>query len=455
MEKRQKILGINTGFEDLEYEGFDEYSILSNISLFDYDAIVIDSDLLSESYKEDITKVYQGKRLISKMDSPRIVDDFKRLGTQLIDFLNQGKTVFVLMGKNENCYIHTGKTEYSGSGKNARASDIVTEFDTYSFLPIKLNLNHVVGEKFTLCCSAPYLEFFKSTKNNNFYKVYFDSDNSKTLLKITDTEKSISAVCDYGKGKIVLLPYIYYSYDYENEEDWEKDGKNYLDALFALNERISSKLEDYALPKWTEDFCILNENKEKDELKKEYKKLKKIEEKIYEKEQKLIEIQSYKALVSATGEVLEDIVKKVLSEMGFVLECTEKGRSDIIAKFDEQPIVAEIKGVTKSAAEKHGAQLEKWVSQYFADTGIMPKSLLIVNGFCDIPLEKRTEDIFPHQMLQYCEARGHTLISTIQLLCLYIDIKTNPECLDDRISELLNHTGVYNRYTNLNDYLKK
>ena len=43
MEKRQKILGINTGFEDLEYEGFDEYSILSNISLFDYDAIVIDS----------------------------------------------------------------------------------------------------------------------------------------------------------------------------------------------------------------------------------------------------------------------------------------------------------------------------------------------------------------------------------------------------------------------------
>ena len=252
-----------------------------------------------------------------------------------------------------------------------------------------------------------------------------------------------------------MLPYIYYSYDYENEEDWEKDGKNYLDALFALNERISSKLEDYALPKWTEDFCILNENKEKDELKKEYKKLKKIEEKIYEKEQKLIEIQSYKALVSATGEVLEDIVKKVLSEMGFVLECTEKGRSDIIAKFDEQPIVAEIKGVTKSAAEKHGAQLEKWVSQYFADTGIMPKSLLIVNGFCDIPLEKRTEDIFPHQMLQYCEARGHTLISTIQLLCLYIDIKTNPECLDDRISELLNHTGVYNRYTNLNDYLKK
>ena len=56
-------------------------------------------------------------------------------------------------------------------------------------------------------------------------------------------------------------------------------------------------------------------------------------------------------------------------------------------------------------------------------------------------------------MLKYCMARGHALISTIQLLCLFIDIKNNPSCKKERIKELLETEGIYNRYINLDDYL--
>ena len=78
--------------------------------------------------------------------------------------------------------------------------------------------------------------------------------------------------------------------------------------------------------------------------------------------------------------------------------------------------------------------------------------VLIVNGFCDIPVAERTEDVFPHQMLKYCEARGHALITTTQLLCLYIETQRDPACKDDRINELLSCVGKYERYHDVFEY---
>lgn len=131
----------------------------------------------------------------------------------------------------------------------------------------------------------------------------------------------------------------------------------------------------------------------------------------------------------------------------------EFDRYMLFQTYGDTGIVAEIKGVSKSAAEKHAAQLEKWVSQFIEDNGSIPKALLIVNGFCDTPLADRTEEVFPNQMLKYSESRGHILITTTQLLCLYIETQQNPECKDSRIKELLSSVGKYNRYQNINDYL--
>ena len=152
--------------------------------------------------------------------------------------------------------------------------------------------------------------------------------------------------------------------------------------------------------------------------------------------------------------MLDAFVKQVLAELGFTLLEAEKGRSDIVAKYGEDAIVAEVKGVTKSAAEKHAAQLEKWVSQYIEENEVSPKGMLIVNGFCDTPLNERLEDVFPQQMLKYCVARGHVLLTSTQLLCLYIEVCKNPTCKEERITELLSCIGKYERYRETKDYLK-
>ena len=448
------ILGINTIFESINYNGFTHDEFRSATSFMDYDAVLIDTSYLAQNYKEDYPAMFEGKRMISKNESRLMIEEFARTKAQIVEFLKQGKNVFVLMATNENCFIHTGKTEYSGTGKNARGTNIVTEFNTFAFLPIELNPTMVSGEKFNITCQPPYSTFFQTTKDMTYYDAYFEAPKKSSLLTLPNSDKSISAVFEYEKGKIVILPYPYDEGYFETEKEWEKYAKKYLAALFELNNALKSTAEAYTFPLWSEGVKILDEENEEIKLAQDLKKLRSIEAKIKKHEEILREIRKKKILITASGTPLEEVVQETLQEIGFTLSETEVGRSDIIASYNGTDIVAEIKGVSKSAAEKHAAQLEKWVAQFIEKKEHAPKPILIVNGYCDTPLVERAEDVFPNQMLKYCETRGHALITTTQLLCLYIEIKKNPACAEERITELLSCVGKYQRYLDYDKHIK-
>lgn len=451
----KKIVGINTCFESLEYENFDEYEVSARISLLDYDAIVINADYLIRCYTSSYESSYQNKTCLSEYNSAQIVEDYNKIKGQIEELLKQGRNVFVLMGNNDNCYIYTGEKQYSGTGKNARQTNIVREFNAYSFLPIKLNVTEVVGEQIDICCPSPYREFFTNTRDCYYYATYFSTTENSTILgKIKGTDKAIAAVIPFSNGKIVLLPQIYEEEEYNAKESWKENGKKYLDSLFELNRRLSINVDEINVPEWVDNIYILDE---KVKLKKQNSiesKIAKLQNELENEKVAIKEIQKYKLLLTSSGTILEEIVKQVLAELGFTILEAEKGRSDIIAKYGEEAIVAEVKGVTKSAAEKHAAQLEKWVSQYYEENEVSPKGVLIVNGFCDTPLNERLEDVFPQQMLKYCVARGHVLLTSTQLLCLYIEVCKNPTCKEARITELLSCIGKYERYRETKDYLK-
>ena len=452
--KKAKILGLNTAFESLEYPGFSENRFCSTISLLDYDAVVIDVGFLAENGYGTGASTYQNRVRLSDYQSSQIVDDFGTIREQLDELLRQGRNLFVLMGRNENCYIFTGEKQFSGTGKNARQTNIVREFDMYSFLPIRIEATHVFGTKISADPKTPYYSFLKDTAEYGQYASYFSvAEDHVPLATISGTEKMVAAVIPYAKGKIVCLPQPYYEDEYVNPDEWPTCGKYYLDRLFELNAKLSAPDTEASFPDWAGKIRILNEQEalvKKTEIERKIAEL----QNELEKQNHLIEgIQRYKLLLTSSGNCLEDIVKQVLSELGFSLTETEKGRSDIIAHYNGTHIVAEIKGVSKSAAEKHAAQLEKWVSQYIEENEITPKALLIVNGFSDMPVKDRNEAVFPHQMLKYCEARGHALITTTQLLCLFIEIQQKPECKDERLGELLSCVGIYQRYQNIENYL--
>lgn len=450
--KKKNILGLNTEFDSLKYEGFQENRFSSSISLLDYDAVVIDVGFLADTYHDDGT--FENKTLLSEYSSHQILEDFSIIKDQIIELLKQGRQLFLLMGKNENCCIYTGEKQYSGTGKNARRTSIVRELDMYSFLPVSIKATHVYGNELSICGNSPYRDFLKQTTDCCQYASYFSVREKHTpLAYIAGTGKIAAAVIPYEAGKIICLPQPYYKDDYTKVEYWRKNGTHYLDALFELNERLSISNEEIDFPIWANDIYVLNEKEEIEIQNQLEKQIVGLQDKLSEQKRRIEEIQKYKLLLTASGRVLEEITKQVLRELGFSILDAEKGRSDIIAKYGDTGIVAEIKGVSKSAAEKHAAQLEKWVSQYIEENESVPKGLLIVNGFCDVPISERTEDVFPHQMLKYCEARGHALLTTTQLLCLFIEVQRDPTCKIDRINELLSCVGKYMRYKDVSECL--
>lgn len=445
----QEILGIDTPFYALNYKGFTNVDFHSTTSFMDYDAVVISARSLALNYGSYDT--YNGKVCLPVDASFRMKEDFDRTRMQIIELLKQGRNVFVLMARNEDCYIHTGKSSYSGTGKNARKTNYVAEFDAFSFLPVKIKPTMVVGKTFNIVCRTPYASFFQVTAHLSYYAAYFTAPKQSTLLTIPNSDKAVSAVFEYEKGKIILLPC---PYTYKTEEASKKYGKKYLDALFELNHALMACEDSYSLPLWTDGLKILDEEDKEKKLEQDLKKLENIKAEIAKHEALINKIRRKKILLTASGTMLEEVVKETLQEIGFALHESEVGRSDIIASYNGVDVVAEIKGVSKSAAEKHAAQLEKWVAQFTEEKEHSPKALLIVNGYCDTPLSARTEEVFPDQMLKYCKSREHALITTTQLLCLYIEIKNNPTCAKERIMELLSCVGKYSRYLDYKKYLR-
>ncbi len=441
---KNKLLGINTDLDTEVLVCLEEYGFNVNVSFSDYDAVVIDTGYLIRNYEESPLSPYQNKKLLSKNDSHRIVEEFHVLYKQIIDYLKQGKTIFIIIGNNENCFIYNDSL-----GINDKEI-----FDTYSFLPFNFDITNLTGERYVQCGNNQYKEFFDNTGSLIRYSAQFTLENAVPLLKVPNSDKMISAEMPYKNGRIVLLPSVEYDYCGEDDEEYEKNKRLYSVELYKLVDKIYNSDSDFIMPKWVNDFYILEEKQQQEKYKSDLLKLEKLKKRIEKEKENLEETQRYKGLLTETGTSLEGIAKKVLLEIGFKLHETESGRSDIIASYKDQNIVAEVKGVTKSAAEKHAAQLEKWVSQFIEENEVTPKALLIVNAFKDTPVFERTEDVFPKQMLKYSEAREHALISTTQLLFLYIEIITNPDKKDDLIAELLSTVGVYNKYENITEYLK-
>ena len=454
VQQGQTILGVNTRFGSLEYNGLTECNFDSGISFLDYDAVIIDTQSIVDRYNYFPGSSFNGKSCLLLDDSLRLREDFAKTKAQIVEFLKQGRIVFVLLEDNTDCFVHTGRKKITGTGKSAQATSFVEKFDFLSFLPTSFSPTMVQGEKFDIVCTPPYSSFFQATRNLFYYAGYFSADKMTPLLTIAGCDKVISAVFECEKGKIVILPHPYLGGDYETEEGWKKWGKKYLDALFELNHALMFCVDSYELPAWADGIKVLNEQDEEIKLEQEINKLRNVKAAIEKRKESIRKIRQKKILITGRGTPLEEVVKETLQEIGFALHEAEVGRSDVVASYDGTDVVAEIKGVSKSAAEKHAAQLEKWAVQFLEENDHAPKAILFVNGYCNTPLAERTEDVFPDQMLKYSEGRGHALVTTTQLLCLYSEIKNNPACAKERIKELLSCVGRYPRYKNYKKYIQ-
>lgn len=450
MRKQQRMLGIDTDFSNYDESCLVQDSFLSHTSFFDYDAVIFNTQNIVRNYMTNSHKTRENKVCLSQANSIKICEDYQRMQQQIIDYLRSGKNVFILMGHNENRCIIREETNCFGRNELGQY-----EFDMYSFLPVPVVETYSYGRDMQFCCGSPYKEFFEAITEFTGYSVHYTVQEEPTtpLAKIKGGEKIVSSVIECADGKLIFLPQPNLTTSNDVQRYWEKNTKLFLDSLFELDARLHTPKE-VVMPAWVEKISILDEAKHIDTFNQIMNNITELEQKVQEEKEMIRHIQNYKSLITSRGVALEEITKQVLSELGFKLSDTEPGRDDIIAKYKDIDIVAEIKGIKNSAAEKHAAQLEKWASTFLEKNERVPKPILIVNGYCETPLQERTDPVFPEQMIPYSTRRNHALLTTTKLLCLYIEIKTNPSVKEERIRELLETVGVYKRYDDISSYIK-
>ncbi|MGY3779520.1 hypothetical protein [Isobaculum melis] len=442
-------LGLSTKFSHLRFKNIDLLEFKSYNSLLEFDIVLIDLDCILLEYDTE-NNPYKGKKVLTIDSSFEFLSDYARIKNEIDYLLDIGKTIYVTPPVDRIFYIHTGDKQYSGTGRNQKITNVVQEFDILDIVPISLDTTISFGDKVTPSTDSVYKALFEVKGMDYCYNAYFESsDTGIPLAYVTNTKKIVSQAFSVSKGHIVLLPSVLDSEHYLTEKKFREVVNSFLHVIDDLEEEIKSPLSDFSLPEWANKYNILDEKEKKkkiEEIDLEIEKLMSTREKI---NNSLIGIQKYKLVFTSTGKELESIVCELLLDLRFESESVEHNRADGIFKYGDTKVVVEIKGVNGSSAEKHGAQLEKWVAEFIEKEGITPKPLLIVNGFRNKDLSVRNDDVFPNQMVNYSVKREHCLISTLQLLGIYSEIKNNPSSKDTIINELLNTIGIYDKF---NDY---
>lgn len=197
---KNKIVGVSLSFSHMNFMNIDLISFRSYISLLDYDIVLIDLAGISSEYNYDkdykgIEQLYSGKRCLSNDDSFKFLSDFIRRKEEIKDLLVLGKTFYIMLPVESSFYIYSGKSEYSGTGKNRQKTHLLDEVNILDILPIKINMTTGFGSKLVYSTDSPYGILFEIKGMSYYYNAYFSTeDNGIPVAYIANTEKNISEV---------------------------------------------------------------------------------------------------------------------------------------------------------------------------------------------------------------------------------------------------------------------
>ncbi|WP_277506364.1 MULTISPECIES: hypothetical protein [unclassified Paenibacillus] len=420
---------------DNYWEGVTEISYESGYSLLGYETVIWrPSALFSKYYDDDSVQYHKGYPILDIHTSTRLQRDIERRKREMLALLDKGKSIFIIAPIPNSCYIRSSVNE-------------LYEFRIIDALPVGVEFEHAEGFNLEFKGDELFKSFVEINKDYMKYYANIRLPEGRPFLYIKDTDAVVGTYTNYSNGKIVFIPNIIDSYGRMRDHDKSYAESIFIDSIYRINSDLNKDIEVEELPEWSRNYFLPNEREEYARLSEIQKQIDLLNTQIDEQVKTIKALEKYKVLFTGTGKPLEQIVKELLIELGFEVTEGLPGRDDLILKYNDKVAVVEVKGVGKSAAEKHAAQLEKWVSGYIEKFGIRPKGILIVNSFCKLPLLERTEDTFPNQMLVYSERREHALINTLQLLGAYIDVQKNPDIREQVIEEIFNTIGKLVSYT--------
>lgn len=166
---------------------------------------------------------------------------------------------------------------------------------------------------------------------------------------------------------------------------------------------------------------------------------------VQELEAQVLNIQSFRRLLYATGGELEAIVKRALEELGGEVLPSKYSQEEYILEFEGKEFLIEVKGVTKSIALSHIRQLNDYLLKYQEDTGKECKGILFGNAWRNTPPDMRgleETQVFPDNVVKRAEQWGISLVSSTAFFGAFVQALRSPKSSNSLLTKMTTCSGV-------------
>ena len=418
--------------------GLGEYvEFNSRTSLLDADFVLFCPNLGYYGYS---SQDYQGKPLLSDTFSFQLQEAITHWRRELSDFLNAGKTVFVIMSDREEVYVSTGEKKYSGSGRNRITTNIVCPLSNYDLLPFPASVVESKGTSMRLHPREDLLrEYWQQFGDESEYRVHVEQSDLFRPLVVTRHGGRIvgSILRTKSGGALVALPWInfdreeFISEKDEKEDDEDEDeeyawtpkgigwGKKYLRTLESLDKAIRSQSETTPVPQWARDdkFRTNREIALSEELAQIQSKISELEKKREKVKEKLVEAGFLKGLLFEQGHPLENAILETMRLMDFVANTYRDSDSefDAVLECPEGRCIGEVEGRdSKPIGIDKMRQLEVNINEDFSrgEVSEYAKGILFGNAYRLSPPSDRPAEHFTAKCIKAAERNRTALIRT-------------------------------------------
>lgn len=377
---------------------------------------------------------FQGKPRIADNASFNLLEDSRYWQAELSTALDAGKTVFVFFRGLQEVYVYTGRDTQSGTGKNAKVTNLVASFDNYQFFPTKLpKIVPKEGSEILFCGNPVFSSFWSEFESSLRYESYLDGEVANPLFVTRTGEKAVGALFRVGKGNLVLLPPMgrtqngFRTLDRETDEIvWtpkaRRFGDRLIDVLLGMDKMLRTREDRTPPPDWAsyESFQLAEETRLKKEI---GEKDKEISDLVVKKNEMLTELDQttrLRDLLFEKGKNLEHAVILGLKTLGYDAE----NYHDKWLEFDQvilspegQRFIGETEGKDTSAVNiDKFRQLTSNIQEDLQRDGVERPAvgILFGNGFRLAEPSARSEQ-FTEKCIHTAESSNCILVRTPDL----------------------------------------
>ena len=425
---KKTIFALNV---DLPGEEDERIDFRSDRSLLDADIVLASPDF---SYRFYSSETYNGRPLLGEGDSFRAPRAIKHWRSELKLALENGRTVFFFLSKDQEFYVYTGSKEFSGTGRNRVTTNHVRPINTYEMLPVNIGgVTSRRGKKIKIVRDlGPFAEYWKTFGPNSEYEAYLEGSVGDPLLATATGNKTVGTVLPVGKGHLVILPPL--SLDYEKLSEWDEEvgdevwttegvvlGKRIVSALVAIDRGLQSQSQQTPAPDWTrnDDFRLSSEQVIETQIAEIDDQISALQADRSGLEARLEAEGVLRGLLFEKGKPLEEAIMLALTAFGFEAENYTDSESefDVVFMSEEGRCIGEAEGKdTRAINIGKLSQLEREIQEDFARDKVeaYAKGVLFGNAYRLDPPDAR-EDFFTAKCLSGAARSKVALVRTPDL----------------------------------------